>query len=70
MDVTRNWRLKTSRDHLLAVRAADNGALVLPQQTSLALSHAPLMPVYEFDLEAEQPPQMVESDIDLIRVAR
>ena len=33
MDITRNWRLKTSRSQLLATRCPATGAILLPQQT-------------------------------------
>jgi len=33
MDITRNWRLKTSRSQLMATRDPQTGAVMLPQQT-------------------------------------
>jgi len=33
MDITRNWRLKTSRSQLLATRCPATGAVLLPQQS-------------------------------------
>lgn len=33
MDITRNWRLKTTRSQLLAARDPQTGAVILPQQT-------------------------------------
>jgi len=32
MDITRNWRLKTSRSQLLAARRPD-GTIIIPQQS-------------------------------------
>lgn len=34
MDITRNWRLKTHRNQLLATRDPQTGAVTLPQQTA------------------------------------
>lgn len=45
MDITRNWRLKTSRSQLLATRCPATGAVVLPQSASF--NH--VAEVYTFD---------------------
>ncbi len=52
MDITRNWRLKSSRAHLFAARCPDTGAVILPQQTSFAAHAAQALEVYTFE-EAE-----------------
>ena len=58
MDITRNWRLKTSRSQLLATRRP-NGAIALPQQSS-----QPAQPValYAFDLERVALPLGVDDE--------
>ena len=33
MDITRNWRLKTSRSQLMATRCPATGEVILPQQS-------------------------------------
>lgn len=53
MDITRNWRLKSSRAHLFAARCPDTGAVILPQQTSFAAHAAQALEVYTFAEEAE-----------------
>ncbi|MBN1563328.1 MAG: hypothetical protein JXA10_05785 [Anaerolineae bacterium] len=36
MDITRNWRLKTSRSQLIATRCPVTGVVILPQQNGSA----------------------------------
>ena len=47
MDITRNWRLKTTRSRLLATRDPETGAVMLPQHTASAVVVA--QDVYRFD---------------------
>lgn len=49
MDITRNWRLKTSRSQLLASRRS-NGDIVLPAHSARA---AQPVTAYAFDLERD-----------------
>ena len=46
MDITRNWRLKTNRSHLLATRCPTTGEVRLPQQT---VSLAEDVEIYTFE---------------------
>lgn len=51
MDITRNWRLKTNRSHLLATRCPTTGEVRLPQQT---VSLAEDVEIYTFETEERQ----------------
>jgi uncharacterized OB-fold protein len=42
MDITRNWRLKTSRSQLIATRCPETGAVILPQQNGSAAKEVDL----------------------------
>jgi uncharacterized OB-fold protein len=75
MDITRNWRLKTSRSHLLASRCPETGAVILPQQTATAL--AAHSEVYTFDVTAtEATPTAImtsrapQESLDYVQAAR
>ncbi len=46
MDITRNWRLKTSRSQLMATRDPQTGAVILPGQTPPRE-----VAIYTFDLD-------------------
>jgi len=51
MDITRNWRLKSTRSQLLATRCPTTGEVRLPQQTaSLAVDVEP----YVFESDARE----------------
>ena len=65
MDITRNWRLKTSRSQLLATRCPETGAVLLPQQTGTITNGA--SQVYVFDLEMATAPQ---AEADYAQAAR
>ena len=67
MDITRNWRLKTSRSQLLATRCPETGAVMLPQQTSPAVQResAP----YAFTL-ADAQFALAEDAVEFARAAR
>lgn len=49
MDISRHWRLKSSRCQMLAVRRPVDGALVQAYQSELAVSRVPLPAVYQFE---------------------
>ena len=66
MDITRNWRLKISRSHLLAARNPETGAILLPQQTGSAAQRAQ-DEVYTFAAEVVRSD---ESEVGLARAAR
>ena len=53
MDITRNWRLKSTRNRLLATRDPYTGAVMLPQHTASAVAAA--QDVYRFDTAAQRP---------------
>ena len=65
MDITRNWRLKMSRNQLLATRNPETGAVMLPQHTESAA--VPQHDVYVF-----QPVQSRASsdEVEYVRAAR
>ncbi len=63
MDITRNWRLKISRSHLLAARNPETGAILLPHQSAQRAQDE----VYTFAVEAERSD---EAEIGLARAAR
>jgi uncharacterized OB-fold protein len=63
MDITRNWRLKTSRSQLLATRCPETGAVMLPQQTVARSRNG----VYTFKQTNEQ---TAEVEVDYTRAAR
>ena len=65
MDITRNWRLKTSRSQLLAARDPQTGEIVLPQQTMARVQEAAL---YTFETAGQ--PRLVETEADYARAAR
>jgi hypothetical protein len=69
MDITRNWRLKTSRDQLLAARVPEDGSVILPQQTSFSARRARLVEAYEFESDTPAPVTADENP-DFIRAAR
>jgi len=48
MDITRNWRLKMTRTHLLAARDPKTGDVILPQQ-GFASHDAQAVEVYTFE---------------------
>jgi hypothetical protein len=59
MDITRHWRLKTSRSQILAARCPVTGAWVLAQQGGAAPRYAvhmyhfaPALPQYALQAEA------------------
>ena len=64
MDITRNWRLKTSRSQLLATRCPETGAVLLPQQTGTTNGATR---VYTFDAEKATAPQ---AEVDYAQAAR
>lgn len=64
MDITRNWRLKTSRSQLLAARRP-NGMIALPQQPS-----QPAQPVALYTFEAEVVSLPLSVDDEYARAAR
>jgi hypothetical protein len=66
MDITRNWRLKTSRSQLIATRCPITGEIVLPQQNGVAALDAER---YSFEVEAPQP-AILEGQVDYARAAR
>ena len=53
MDITRNWRLKSTRSRLLATRDPYTGAVMLPQHTASAVVAA--QDVYRFEASARRP---------------
>jgi len=69
MDITRNWRLKSSRSHLLATRCPTTGAVILPQQSTAAHQAAQSLDVYTFEVEAAAAP-VIEDDVEYARAAR
>jgi uncharacterized OB-fold protein len=66
MDITRNWRLKTNRSHLLATRCPTTGEVRLPQQT---VSLAEDVEIYTFETE-ERPVVFSEGLISYAKAAR
>ncbi len=66
MDITRNWRLKISRSHLLAARNPETGAVLLPHQSGSTVQRTQ-DEVYVFAPEAVRSD---ESEIGLARAAR
>lgn len=69
MDITRNWRLKTSRSQLLATRNPVSGAVMLPGQNRTAAEFQPERYTFETLDEAEQAP-VGEADASYARAAR
>ncbi|MCZ7540115.1 MAG: hypothetical protein M5U29_09410 [Anaerolineae bacterium] len=67
MDITRNWRLKTSRSQLLATRCPQTGTVMLPQQTAPTAQQA-LVP-YTFALDDAQV-VLAEDTLEFARAAR
>lgn len=65
MDITRNWRLKTSRSHLVATRCPETGAVILPQQNGAAAQDVEL---YYF--QHDRPALVVENELDYAKAAR
>ncbi|MBI5958828.1 MAG: hypothetical protein HY866_08845 [Chloroflexi bacterium] len=65
MDITRHWRLKTTRTHLLATHCPSTGAVILPQNGTVS----PTTERYEFETEAEQTSVQAE-DASYARAAR
>lgn len=49
MDITRNWRLKSTRTHLLATRCPDTGAIMLPQSSAANKQEQPLYTFNQVD---------------------
>ena len=64
MDITRNWRLKTSRSQLIATRCPETGAVILPQQNGAAAKNVDL-----YTFETDQP-AMAEGRADFAKAAR
>lgn len=64
MDITRNWRLKTSRSQLLATRRP-NGMVALPQQSGV-----PAQPIALYAFEAEPVAVLLGVDDEYARAAR
>ncbi len=58
MDITRNWRLKSSRSQLLAARRA-NGDVMLPNHSAHAVQ--PVTP-YAFDLQGDVMPLSADEE--------
>ncbi len=69
MDITRNWRLKTSRSHLLATRCPTTGAVILPQQSGAMRHPAQPLDVYAFEVASNATP-VIEDDVEYARAAR
>ncbi len=67
MDITRNWRLKTSRSQLLAARDPQTGEVVLPQQT---MARAPEVALYTFETAGQPHLAEAEAEADYARAAR
>ncbi|MCL4239007.1 MAG: hypothetical protein KJ047_12240 [Anaerolineae bacterium] len=67
MDITRNWRLKTSRSQLLATRCPQTGAVMLPQQTAPVTQQA-FVP-YTFAADDAQV-VLAEDTLEFARAAR
>jgi len=65
MDITRHWRLKTTRVQLLASRCPTSGAVLLPQSGAAAHDNGE---VYLF-AQAEQP-RFEAEDASYARAAR
>ncbi|MBN1681522.1 MAG: hypothetical protein JW966_14675 [Anaerolineae bacterium] len=66
MDITRNWRLKTSRSQLLAARCP-NGTVILPQQTSFASRAAQDVELYQFDTGANYNTRAPQQNSSFVR---
>ena len=62
MDITRNWRLKTSRSQMMATRCPQTGAVILPQQPATAPQPVQL---YTFEM-----PHSAETEADYAQAAR
>jgi len=67
MDITRNWRLKTSRSQLIAVRLPDSSGVALPQQSAIRPALTPAL--YTFETEEAQM-QISESGAEYAKAAR
>jgi hypothetical protein len=63
MDITRNWRLKTTRTQLLATRCPVTGEILLPKHSGAPAQDVTL---YDFETETAQPRL---SEADYARVA-
>lgn len=59
MDITRNWRLKSTRSTLLASRDPQTGELVLPQNAGVAPRRD--YGVYTFEREAPRQAEMPQA---------
>ena len=66
MDITRNWRLKTSRSQLLATRCPTTGAVILPL-SGPAQNH--LHESYRFEIASAQP-QIAVREPEYAKAAR
>ncbi len=64
MDITRHWRLKTTRCQLIAMRCPSTGAVILPQQNGITARHVDL-----YTFETYQP-AIDEGRAELARAAR
>ena len=64
MDITRNWRLKTSRSQLIATRCPETGVVILPQQNGVAPKNVDL-----YTFEAYQP-AVAEGRADFAKACR
>ncbi|MBP8972332.1 MAG: hypothetical protein KBH93_00540 [Anaerolineae bacterium] len=67
MDITRNWRLKTSRSQLLATRCPQTGAVMLPQQTASATQPALAPYIFAF---GDAQVVLAEDTVEFARAAR
>jgi hypothetical protein len=63
MDITRHWRLKTTRTTLLATRCPATGAVILPQSGAASLNDE------RYDFAIEQSRAQAE-DVTFARAAR
>lgn len=66
MDITRNWRLKSTRSQLLATRCPVTGDVRLPQQT---VSRTVEAEPYVFDTN-HRPAAEVEGAAEYLKAAR
>ncbi len=67
MDITRNWRLKTSRSQLIAARLPESSAVTLPQQSAVRPTQTPAL--YTFETEEAQV-QISEAGAEYAKAAR
>ena len=67
MDITRHWRLKTTRIQLLASRCPITGAVLLPQSGAVS-NHTD--EVYVFEQAAQPRFEVAADDVSYARAAR